>query len=84
MRVSAMKFRSLVLRTLLTVWLAGGLGLAWVPMRAAEAVTVKPAAVLTVVPDRADALYRRGEAVTFTVKLEVDGKAAADGEVQWT
>ena len=45
---------------------------------------VKPAHTLTVVADRADALYRRGETVTFTVKLEVDGKPAADGEVQWT
>ena len=79
-----MKFRSWALRTILTVGLAGGLGLAWGPLRAAEAVAVKPAAVLTVVADRADALYRRGEAVTFTVKLELDGKPAADGEVQWT
>ena len=52
---------------------------------AAEAAgAVKPAHTLTVVADRADALYRRGEIVTFTVKLDVDGKPAADGEVQWT
>ena len=48
------------------------------------AVAVKPAQTLTVVADRADALYRRGETVTFTVKLEVEGKPAAEGEVQWT
>ena len=79
-----MKFRSFALRILLAVWLASALGLAWGPLRAAEAAAGKSAQVLTVVADRADALYRRGEMVTFTVKLDVDGKAATDGEVLWT
>ncbi len=51
---------------------------------AAEAVAAKPAHVLTVMAERADAIYRRGETVTFNVKLEVDGKPAADGEIEWT
>lgn len=61
------------------------LSLAVAPMRAASVpVAAKPAQVLTVTADRVDALYRRGDTVTFTVKLDVDGKPAADGEVQWT
>ncbi len=55
------------------------------PLRAAEnaAADVKPREVLTAAVDHADALYHRGETVTFTVKLEVDGKPAESGEVEW-
>jgi cephalosporin-C deacetylase-like acetyl esterase len=51
---------------------------------AAEAVVVKPAQVLSVMAERADATYRRGEPVTFAVTLEVDGKPAADAEIEWS
>ena len=40
--------------------------------------------VLRAATDRADALYRRGETVTFTVRLQDDGKPAESGEVEWT
>jgi cephalosporin-C deacetylase len=79
-----MKSRSFAFRPSLVIWMVSALCLACAPMLAAEAVAGKPAQVLTVSPDRGDALYHRGDTVTFTVKLEVDGKPAADGEVQWT
>ncbi len=66
---------------------AHGVVLVWmvaIGYAAEVAVAVKPAQTLTVAADRANALYRRGETVTFIVKVEVDGKPAADGEVQWT
>lgn len=40
--------------------------------------------VLKVTPDRADALYKSGETVTFKVELTLDKKPVADAEVQWT
>jgi len=40
--------------------------------------------VLKVTPDRADALYRVGEAVTFKLELTLDKQPVADAEVQWT
>jgi len=40
--------------------------------------------VLTVSTDRADAIYRQGETVKFTIQLLRDGKPADDAEVQWT
>lgn len=52
-------------------------------LHAAEPAT-KPREVLTATVDRADALYHRGEPVTFTLALEVDGKPAESGDVQWT
>lgn len=39
--------------------------------------------VLSVGTDRPDALYRKGEAATFNIRLEQDGKPL-DAEVQWT
>lgn len=79
-----MKSRSLALRASLAIWIVNALSLIGAPLRAAERVAAQPAQMLTVTADRADALYSRGETVTFTVKLELDGKPAADGEVQWT
>ncbi|MSU51591.1 MAG: acetylxylan esterase [Opitutus sp.] len=67
----------------LVLWLAGALCFPTTLLRSAES-EAKPRQVLTASADHADALYHRGETVTFTVKLEVDGKPAADGEVQWT
>lgn len=40
--------------------------------------------VLKVTTDRADALYKSGETVTFKVELSLDKKPVADAEVQWT
>lgn len=40
--------------------------------------------VLKVTTDRADALYKQGETVTFKVELTLDKKPVADAEVQWT
>lgn len=56
----------------------------WATMWAAEAPAAKPREVLTVAAERETALYRRGETVTFVVKLEIDGKPAAGDELQWT
>ena len=50
----------------------------------AAAADPKAREVLTASVDRADALYRRGETVTFTIQLAIDGKPANAGEVQWT
>jgi cephalosporin-C deacetylase len=40
--------------------------------------------VLKVTPDRPDALYRRGETVTFAVRLELDQQPVDGAEVTWT
>lgn len=40
--------------------------------------------VLKVTPDRADALYKQGEPVTFKVELTLDKQPVADAEVLWT
>lgn len=53
------------------------------PAWAAEkAVAAKPAHTLVVAAERADALYQRGETITFLIRLEEDGRPA-DGEVEW-
>lgn len=57
--------------------------LAVAPLQGAAADT-KAREVLTATVDHADALYLRGETVTFTIRLAIDGKPAGDGEVQWT
>ena len=44
---------------------------------------VSPSPFLTVSPERADALYRCGESVTFVVTLGVGGGRADDCEVEW-
>ena len=43
----------------------------------------KPSHALTVLADRSDALYRRGETVTFLLRLEHDGKPVESGEIDW-
>jgi len=57
------------------------------------AIAVAPAAekakpstrhAVKVSADRSDALYARGETVTFTVRAERDGKPLEGGEVTWT
>lgn len=50
---------------------------------AAEKATA-PSHVVRVTTDRADALYARGQTVTFTVRVEHEGKAVESGEVTWT
>lgn len=40
--------------------------------------------VLTVTPDRADALYQQGETITFRIQLTLDKQPINDVEVQWT
>ena len=40
--------------------------------------------VLKVTPDRADALYKVGEPVTFHLELTLDKQPVPDAEVQWT
>ncbi|MES2692220.1 MAG: acetylxylan esterase [Verrucomicrobiota bacterium] len=52
---------------------------------AEKAAEPKPTHALTATADRKDALYKRGEAVTFIVKLtEQETGKAADGEIEWT
>jgi cephalosporin-C deacetylase len=64
------------------IFLLSALVLPLVLLRGAE-VEKKPTHVISVSPDRADALYRRGETVTFRVKVEHEGKALEQGEVSW-
>lgn len=40
--------------------------------------------ILKVTPDRADALYKSGETVSFKLELTLDKQPVADAEVQWT
>lgn len=49
-----------------------------------NAAAIVPRPVLTVRTDREDALYRRGETVTFLVRLEQDGLPVEPGEIEWT
>ena len=57
--------------------LAAGLAVAAVPAG-------KPSTQLTATTDRADATYRRGETVTFTVRLEHEGRPVEAADVEWT
>jgi cephalosporin-C deacetylase-like acetyl esterase len=52
----------------------------------ATAQDAKPSTnyVLKVTTDRADALYKQGETVTFQVELALDKQPVADAEVLWT
>jgi cephalosporin-C deacetylase-like acetyl esterase len=43
----------------------------------------KPGHVLTVTADRADALYQRGETVTFVVRVEDQASPVQSGEIAW-
>jgi len=51
--------------------------------RAAEAV-VKPRVVLTAATERADAIYRRGETITFVLHVSIDDRPAENGAITWT
>ncbi len=65
---------------LLWMWL----GLAAAGLFAAETKKAAPPRdVLTAATERADALYRRGETVTFLVKLVRDGQPVESGEIEW-
>ncbi len=57
-----------------------------VPALSAAAQDAKPSTnyVLKVTTDRADALYKSGEMVTFKLELTLDKQPVADAEVQWT
>src|SRR5688500_2087157 len=63
-------------------WLVCVLGSAAIATRAAEPAA-KPRYTVTVVADRADALDRRGETATFTVRVEDNGHPCGEGEVEW-
>lgn len=43
----------------------------------------KPAYALKVATERGDALYKRGETVTFVVRLEQEGRTVEQGEIAW-
>src|SRR6185503_18875278 len=51
---------------------------------AEKAAETKPRDVLTAAADRADALYRRGETVTFLLRVTHDEQPVEAGEVEWT
>ncbi len=44
----------------------------------------KPRDTITAAADHADALYARGETVSFTIRVEHDGQPVAAGDVEWT
>jgi cephalosporin-C deacetylase len=48
-----------------------------------QAVATNSDYVLSVALDRPDAMYHRGETVTYTIKLLHDDKPASDAEVNW-
>jgi cephalosporin-C deacetylase len=76
----AMKFR--LLPVLVLAWASW---FVFASLHAAETkAEPKPRHVLTAATEREDALYQRGEAVTFTVALTTDGEPAAEGEIEWT
>lgn len=49
----------------------------------AAEVAKKPGHVLTVAADRADALYQRGDRVTFLLHVEHEGNPVNSGEIAW-
>lgn len=51
--------------------------------RAAEAA-VKPRVVLTAATERANAIYRQGETITFVLRVTVDDRPVEGGEVAWS
>lgn len=72
------------LHLLFIVSFACGLMLAIARVHAADAPSDASPVRLTVTTDRDDALYRRGEAVTFSVRLERGGRPIDGGSVEWT
>jgi cephalosporin-C deacetylase-like acetyl esterase len=68
-------------RLLFSLWLGSVVASAWAAEKPAEA----PARdTLTAAADRAGAIYRRGETVTFILHATHDGQPVASGEVEWT
>lgn len=54
------------------------------PAPAAKAAAPKSPYAVFAATDRADAVYARGETVTFRLRVEHEGKPVAAGEVEWT
>jgi cephalosporin-C deacetylase-like acetyl esterase len=52
--------------------------------RAAEVAATKSRVVLTAATERADAIYRKGETITFVLRVTVDDRPAESGEVVWS
>lgn len=73
---------SAVKRLPLIFSLTGWLTLAISATNAAE-VAKKATPVVTVAADRADALYQRGETVTFRINVVQEGKPVEQGEIAW-
>lgn len=70
----------------LAVLLLGAPGLVPTSVRAAEQKNAEatPRDVLSAATDRPDALYQRGDTVTFLIELKHDGQPASTGEIEWT
>ena len=49
-----------------------------------SAAATTPRDTLTAAADRADAVYQRGETVSFMVRVEHDGQPVTTGELAWT
>lgn len=65
--------------------LIGAMGFFSAPAWAAEKkVEPKPRFVVTAEAERSDALYRRGESVTFVVQVRDGGTVVEAGEIEWT
>ncbi len=65
--------------------LNGVVGLFYAPAWAAEKkVEPKPRFAVTAAAERPDAIYRRGESVTFVVEIRDDGGVMESGEIEWT
>ncbi|MBI5767746.1 MAG: acetylxylan esterase [Verrucomicrobia bacterium] len=73
-------------KLLLALLLIGTLCAALTPAFAAEKKkeTAKPRDVLSASAERLDALYKRGETVTFLIELRHDEQLVGSGEVEWT
>ena len=73
-------------RLFLALGFAATLVFAPLAARAAEktAAAPKPRATITAAADRANAIYQRGETISFTIRVEHDGQPVAAGELEWT
>ena len=61
----------------------GLVGAVFVGLAASRAAEKSTPYVLKVAADRGDALYERGETVTFVIRLEHQGRPADGGEIAW-
>ncbi len=70
----------------LALFLIGTLCLALTPAWGAEKKKeeAKPRDVLSASTDRPEAIYKRGETVTFLIELKRDGVLVDSGDVEWT